>query len=363
MADHSVEYPSPPSLKTVVRGVLWFLLFSASGLALAIWWKKPAGFNVFLEHLQGTSLVLLVPLVGADYLLGGLRYRLFFDGKILPKISLWDCMRSNWANIFMGAITPFQTGGGPAQLYILWRCGAKISQAALVSIINFLSTLFFFQIAGLIAILFLPSDLFGSDLTPILRAGFLVVAGITVLVLLVLIFPTAGLSATRLLFRVIPPRFTRLHALRDRLLTVLGSGIQQFRSDFSQIRRRHRMLLLVVLIATSALFFNKFLIGYVIARSLQQAVPWGTFVGLQILQFFLIYFAPTPGASGIAEFSSTWFLEPIMSADLLVFFAVTWRFFTTVLGAILGGLVLLLDVRAWVKSRLSSVHHGPPPPP
>jgi uncharacterized membrane protein YbhN (UPF0104 family) len=116
MNRESPQKVRPPSTKSISRGIQGFAVFTILGLVFIIWWKTPAGLNHLSEHLNLPSLLLLVPLLFLDYLIGGFRYSLFFDGKILPKISLWNCMRSNWANIFMGAITPFQTGGGPAQL-------------------------------------------------------------------------------------------------------------------------------------------------------------------------------------------------------------------------------------------------------
>ena len=82
-----------------------------------------------------------------------------------------------------------------------------------------------------------------------------------------------------------------------------------------------------------------------IARALGQSVPYGVFLGLQCVQLGLIYFAPTPGASGVAELSSLWLMEKVMPRELLVVYTILWRFFTTVLGAVIGGFILLVDMR------------------
>ena len=39
-----------------------------------------------------------------------------------------------------------------------------------------------------------------------------------------------------------------------------------------------------------------------------------------------------------------------MSGQLLVFFAVIYRFLTTILGAIIGGIILILELHDWAKS-------------
>ncbi len=105
----------------------------------------------------------------------------------------------------------------------------------------------------------------------------------------------------------------------------------------------------MIVVATIILFFNKYIIGFVVAISLSPGIEFDVFIGLQIIQYFIIYFAPTPGASGLAEMSSTWLMQTIMSAQMLVFFAIIYRFLTTMLGAIIGGGILLLDLREWSK--------------
>jgi glycosyltransferase 2 family protein len=349
MTGRSVEMKLLPSLKTVKRGVQGFILFSVLGVALSLWWRRPADLGLLLGRVQWEWALMLIPLILLDYVLGGLRYRLFFDGRMFPRVSLWNCMRSNWANIFLGAATPFQTGGGAAQLYILWRCGARVSDSMLVSMVNFVTTLFFFLVSTMGAMMWLPSGLLGEHLTPLLRTGFAVVGGIAASVLLALIFPSIVLTIVGGALRRIPLRNPGRLAFRDRLSDALGAGIRRFREAFVWILRRGKRSMVLTVLVTIVLFFNKYLMGYAIARALAQQVPFAVFLGLEIMQMFLIYFAPTPGASGVAELSSVWLMGKLMPHSVLLFYAVLWRFATTVLGAVIGGIVLLLDLRSQTR--------------
>jgi glycosyltransferase 2 family protein len=344
MATLSAETVPLPSRAALVRGVQGFILCSIVGIAVGLWWKHPAALGDLARVLKWEFVAALLPLIALDYFLGGLRYRMFFDGTMLPRISLWNCMRSNWANIFLGAATPFQTGGGPAQLYILWRCGARISDGVLVSLVNFATTLVFFLLSTIAAAVLLPHDLFGADFVPLLRTGFAVVGGVAGLVLLTLSAPRAGLALIRPVLRVIPWRSGKVPPLRERLVGALEAEAERFQEGFRRIVRRRPALLAATLVATLALFFNKYVMGYVIARALGQDVPIGIFIGLQIVQLFLIYFAPTPGASGVAELSSIWLLGSLMSPGVLLIYAIAWRIATTVLGAFIGAGVLLADL-------------------
>ncbi len=352
MITNPAEFPSTksellPSSKVMVRGIQGFIIFSLAGTLLGIWWKRPAGLEEFLSRMEWRFFFILIPLVGLDYLIGGLRYRLYFDGKILPYVSLWNCMRSNWANMFMGAATPFQTGGGPAQLYILWRCGAKVGDGVLSSLINFGATLIFFFIASVAALFLLPPTLFGENFAPLLKTGFVAVGGVAALVLFVLLFPHLGMRLIKFLFHLLPGRHEKFLALRDRLLNLLEDEAQRFGKSFRKILQQKKWALAATVLLTLTLFFNKYLMGYVIARALGQNVPFGMFVGLQIVQLLVIYFAPTPGASGVAELSAVLLMGKLLPESLLMIYAVFWRLATTIIGAVIGSLVLLFDVRSW----------------
>jgi uncharacterized protein (TIRG00374 family) len=351
MADHSAEPAIGISSKTILRGIRFFIFFTLIGTGIVIWWKTPYEFSALIHKIDWFFIIGLVPLIALDYILGGFRYKIFFNSKILPHISLRNCMRANLANIFMGAVTPFQTGGGAAQLYIFWRSGAKLSDSVLISLINYCATLLFFLVASLVVLFILPSTLFLNQLAPLIQGSFIIVASIVSLNLLILLFPSTGTAIIRFIMNLIPFRLFKLEKLRDRLLNTFTEEIQQFDQNFRRIRRYNKGTLILTLIITSILFFNKYVIGFIIARALHQLVPFWTFIGLQIINLFIIYFAPTPGASGIAELSSTWLMERVMSSEILVYFALLWRFFLTFLGAFIGGIILLTDLHAGVKNQ------------
>jgi uncharacterized protein (TIRG00374 family) len=334
-----------PSLKAVSRGVQIFILLSLLGFLLAFWWKRPLGLGEILRQLKWSYALFLIPLIGLEYIIGGLRFKLFFGGKYLTRVSLKNCIRSYLANLFMSAVTPMQTGGGPAQLYILWRTGAKISEGTLVSLINFFATLVFFLIACTISLLFLPPEFLGSTLVSLLKIGYVIVVVYILGVLFALFFPRTALILLNGFFRLIPVKRKKIKKIRDRISSTIEIGTARFKKAFKEILRYRTWALGVVTGLTVALYFNKFLMGYVIARILWDDVPFTTIIALQIIQIFLIYFAPTPGAAGVAEISSTWLIAYVIPSGLVLIYTVIWRFATTVLGAILGGTVLLLDMR------------------
>ncbi len=356
MDNRSAEANILPSAKAIRRGVQGFIVFSGLGAILGLVWKRPIGFEDLLRDLQWPFVFCLLPLLAIDFILGGWRYALFFDGKILPRISLWQCMRSNWANIFLGAVTPFQTGGGPAQIYMLWRYGAKLSEVMLISIVNLAATLIFFMASTIAAALLLPSDLFGENFTALLHLSFWVIGSIVAALLGLLLFPQTALGLLRPLLNLLPIRSQKFLALHERLLETLTRETQRFREAFRLILRQRKWLLLVTVLATQVLFTNKYLMGYVIARALGQEVPFGIFIGLQVIQLFMIYYAPTPGASGVAELSSVWLMSKVLPPQMLLIYALLWRFVTTMVGAMIGGVILLREIKHFGKVEVEAAN-------
>ncbi|MCK4413040.1 MAG: flippase-like domain-containing protein [Candidatus Eisenbacteria sp.] len=333
-----------PSRRAIAWGIQLFILISIGAITIGFWWKSPANLNELLANLDWRFALLIIPLVGIDYLVGGLRYRALFNGRVLTKVSLWDCMRSNWANIFMGAATPMQTGGGAAQVYLLWRSGAPVSEGVLASLVNFAGTLVFFVCSSLAALLLIPTDLFGPKVTGLIQGAFVIVALVAVLVLGVVIFPRIGLWIIRQLYDRLLARIPRLGRARDRVIGKAEHGVERFSGAVGHVGRRGRGSLALVVLLTLILFSNKFTIAYAVVRALGHEVPYSVFLGLKCVHLFVIYFAPTPGASGVAEVSSVWLMERVIPSELLLIYTVLWRLFTTVIGAVIGGFVLLLDV-------------------
>jgi len=334
-----------PSGRALAWGIQLFIVVSVAAIILSSYWKTPPDFQQLRGQLNWRFALLLIPLVAADYWLGGLRYHVLFDGRILTHVSLWNCIRANWANIFLGAATPFQTGGGPAQIYLLWRAGASISEALLTSMVTFAGTLVFFVAASFAALILIPPELFGSVAMGLVNTAFIVVGLIAVLVLAGMIFPRPSLVVLRWIYDGLLVHIPVMRRSRERLLGGFAAGVDRFSGSVSTVWRRGKGPLLLMIFLTLVLFSNKFTIGYAVVRALGHDVPYGDFLGLSCVQLFLIYFAPTPGASGVAELSSVWLMARIIPAELLVVYTVLWRFLTTVLGAIIGGFVLLWTVR------------------
>lgn len=343
--------------KHILRGLKIFILLTFTTLAIIFITKASRESLSALIQFKKEYLILALLLSGMDFLLGGLRIYVFFTKKILKKVSLWNCCRANLANMFVAAVTPSQTGGGPAQLYILNRSGAPLSGAMSVSIINFFSSLFFFLISVLFISITLPRVIVDLKIDHIVRYGIVIV----------------GLVLTSLVFLMIKPE--SLNWILQKLAQLSGyiwrksggkkispahSGtfsqkitdqVLQFKKYLHLFLTNEKPTLILSFVITAILYFNKYLIAYVIMKGLNSSPNLGDVFYIQSLQFFLLYFSPTPGSAGAAEVSSFFLMSRLLPLYQLPVFVILWRFFVTFVGVALGGWITIQDLNKFFKEK------------
>jgi uncharacterized protein (TIRG00374 family) len=335
--------------KHILRGLKLFLLLTLSSLAIIFITKStPESLKALIEFKKG-YLILAFLLSGMDFLLGGLRIYVFFTKKILKKVSLWNCCRANLANMFVAAVTPTQTGGGPAQLYILNRSGAPLSGAMSVSIINFFSSLFFFLISVLFISVTIPKVIIDLKIDHIVRYGIVVIG----LVLIALIFLIVKPESLNWFFQ----KLTWLSGYiwkknkGKKISDKITEQVTQFKEYLHFFIIKEKPTLGLSFLVTAILYFDKYLIAWVIMKGLNLSPNLGDIFYLQTLQFFLLYFSPTPGSSGAAEVSSMFLMSKLIPVYQLPLFVVLWRFFVTFIGVAVGGWITVKDLNKFFKEK------------
>jgi len=297
-----------------------------------------------LKNFKPIYLFIAFILIIVDLFSGALRIHIF-TRKIQPQKSFIAAFNANLANIFLAAATPFQTGGGVAQLYVLNKYGIPYSAGLTVSILNFVATISMLFVAGSIIITTIPNrfveNRFLFIALDLSRVAFYFTL---VLFFMFLFFPSIFSQIMNILFNFLSGKFPKLKN-RFRLWNEkISDFIIQYKSHLSYYWKKEKMVLVFNYILTVILYFNKCVIAYVIFRSLGIMPDFWDVVMLQMLIVFFIYFAPTPGASFIAETSTSAIMSLIAPLYSISIFTVLWRFFTTYFGVILGSFVLIKKI-------------------
>lgn len=350
LLDSTARGSPVPKPAKLIAGILLLGSLTVMGLAALIRWRPPGEIGPVLDGISPGVLLLLSVLLMLDFVLGGVRYRIFFNGRIFPKIPLWHCIRANWATAFLGAVTPAQTGGGPAQLFVLCRRGALLSQALLVSAMNLVATLLFFSLGGLIVLILIPPEMLSRIGVGVLGTALVGICLLAGFVIAAIVLQSETIKLLERFVTKMTWRSQRARRWGVVVRSVIARERDQLRQGVMSVGARGKKALGFVAMATVVLYLNKYAMGFVLAVALQGSVEiW--IIGLQLLQNVVLYFAPTPGASGFAEASTGILLKQVLAAEITVLWVVLWRLLTTFFGAILGMFVLIGEVRRHVKNR------------
>ena len=339
MAIPHSSIPRRLNRRTIRRGLVAFLVLAIGGLVVNFARGENRDLGSLLDMMRWEYLAVVVFCLGIDWMLGG--YRLYIFGKaIATHTSFWDYFRAGLANIFAAGLTPSSTGGGPAQIYIMQRAGVPISVCLALSVINLLTTLLFFFFGACVALALNPG-LYHGNLNALMQYGFMAFGIALVSGSVAILKPEWSLRVGWGLNRGVTVVSKRLGNAFGRLLMRLDTIVHEYKSHVMDFIVKRPGIVAKSLVATIALYCNKCLIAYLIVRLMGISTPFWHLLFVQIIEFFIIYFAPTPGAGGIAEVSSSGLMAAIIPASETAYFALLWRFFTLYLALIVGGVVVM----------------------
>jgi uncharacterized protein (TIRG00374 family) len=294
-----------------------------------------------LWHIRPQYAVLALALMIGQWCFNAIRFKILVN-SLDNNISFWTSLRAFMANVFAAAITPSQTGGGAMQIFVLNRAGVPIARGFTGCLMGALLTVFCLLTSTVLILITRPGlrAEFGQRLSGVLVA-VVIVFSILVIFFLVSVFKIKLVK--QLIGRVLLA-LTRFLKTEKRLaLTkrVLG-GVDHYRECLSVFVGRKRRRLLLGFLFTALAIATNALIAPALLAGLNVEFDFLNIYLAQFILLFIAYFGPTPGASGIAEFSNYWVLSSLnIQPEVLGIYTVLWRLFTIFIGVGVGGLVVL----------------------
>lgn len=316
------------------------------------------GVRIFVALAVAAAVVLIVLTVNRDTLTGLARIRWYWlaltgllwviaaaaDGTRLAVLSragehrlgvLRSC-EIILVGYFMAAITPFQVGGLPLQLYSMNKWGISPGKASAMLLAR--GILFYGMVFA--AAPFIAGYLGVSSLLLRVLAvyiGIIITAGGALIVL--------GLAFPRVLRRWQERAGNESHP--GRLRRLLAHGLVEAEHFLAGLRLflhgRNLKLLAGAAGLTLVYGVTYFGMGASLLAGLGVLAANDTFrvVGINTLLTAVLLFIPTPGAGGVAEAGAAALYALLCPRYMLGIFVVLWRLFSFYLGAIIGGAVAL----------------------
>ena len=329
------------SRENASRGALFFLLCTFAGLFLSFLWGGTQDTRQVFREMQVEMLLGACLCMFVDWLFGALRFHVFIR-KVHPEIRFRDSLRANLATLCVSCLTPFQTGG-IGHLYIYTRVSVPLSGAITSGIICFLATittLIFF--AGGIAWLnpsFLPKGTIWVSLFSCLMFGLTFIG-----FLLLLFKPDLVFRFFYSLCNVAQRRFTRLTPILNRVTSKVEELVTEHKSFAIMFLRHHKGTCALSLLLTCGFLGARIVGSYIVVKALNgDATLWELSV-VGLLLNFVVLFAPSPGASGIAEVVTLGLMENLILKELIPLYVLLTRFFAIYCAVVVGGIVISLQL-------------------
>jgi uncharacterized protein (TIRG00374 family) len=264
--------------------------------------------------------------------------RLFYTLKALGYlIPIRHLSRLVFINILFSNITPMATGGGFAQIWYLRREGVHLGAATAATTLRTLlaSVLIFIPTPFLMLSM---EPLQASVLTCHSWGFYLALLALLYLTFFVLVLlrmrwiMAAAVGTVSLMYRYGLIGHARLHHWRFGLRREMVRFSHAIRAYLRGPRRDILLSVFFTVLFLLALFSFPALLLW----GLGYRIDYLTVISLLVITTFIMYFAPTPGAAGIAEgVFSLLFARFVEGGDLLLI-VVAWRFLTIHLGMLIG---------------------------
>ena len=331
------------SPKLLLRGFEIFAGISLAGFAAVLFYTGdiPA-FLRSLGTIHWQWIVVGVGLASLDWIGGGLRLWVVAR-HIHPNPSLKGMILAGGMSAWAAYLTPLQSGAAPMMIYTMKRYGVSVPVAMTSTLMTFIATVAFFAIVGPLAILLgagkslgEKGDVLGLSLYDLFLGSLSIFIGLGVLLVAVILFPRL---ARNLLHRLADRVSSRSSRVANRL-EKFRAGIDQAHESVVKFNTPSGWLALVWCVILSApSHTNKLLAGYVALRVIGIEAQFVDILLVQTLVMFLLYFAPTPGASGVAEVTSALVMSVYVPGELVPLYTLTWRAIMSYFTLAFGGVV------------------------
>mgnify|MGYP001192963457 FL=1 len=316
-----------PVFISVLTIVFIFSFSSFRGISLDL--------SSFRFYPLGISLVLVM----CAWLIDS--FRLFLTVRAWgKKIRFFHAFQAMLSNYFLSSITPFSTGGSPAQAYVLARRGLSWGEAlSLVTVCGIL-----YQV-GLLTLLFVFIFVFhiGLHLEGLLLSLLYSFAIFYSVVLSLLFFflyhPALFYRLTDWGISWVKRRFKRARFSEEAVKEWVEEFFTDFQRGFAILFLRKPQYLIWNIICYMLNYLFIFSIAYFVLLALGVMPSYFQVVGAQIPLYYIFSLVPSPGASGGVEITLASVFLRFSGAQRLGLFILLWRVITYYLPMLLGGIL------------------------
>ena len=310
------------------------------------------GLGIFAFEMRNTNLrslwhqALQMNLFWLVIAFGAMFLSYFFEALVLKVLlknredslhNWWNICRIPWIQALFNAITPFSSGGQPAQLIALLQSGVEGGRASSVLLMKFIIYQTIVLINFIIAMIFKFQSIAQhyAALSYLIAGGFIIHVFTIGLLLMIMFYyrftRNLFIGIMKIVSWFISPQ--RAQAWSQKVL----SKIDTFYNESLVLKKEWRKVLLATLLTFIQLLFY-YLVVYFTLLALH--VNHAKLIDILIMQIMIVMITsifPIPGGTVGAEYSfKTLFAKFVSTPSQLFLGMFIWRFITYYLGMFLG---------------------------
>jgi uncharacterized protein (TIRG00374 family) len=310
--------------------------------------------NSVLEILKTTQLRFLFVGIGCMFLFW--LFEAYMLDMLMHKLSgrrqLWTTIKMTIVGQYYSFITPFASGGQPAQLYIMQKDKISASKATVILASKFIIFQVTVTLYSLILVMFHLKTLImtSTQISTFVFMGLTInTVGLSVIILIALnpaLLKRIAYRVIRLLvgLRIIKDENSKDEKI-DRFTEEYLEGIEALKQD---------PLLTIYMLGLSILQLTAFFsITFFVYKGLGlSGISAFRIISLQAMLYMAVSFVPIPGTVGASEAGFALLLGSVFHGNFLGAALLLWRVITYYFGLIFSGLFSLL---IYFEDRLKEV--------
>jgi uncharacterized protein (TIRG00374 family) len=144
--------------------------------------------------------------------------------------------------------------------------------------------------------------------------------------------------------RIVQQRYTRLAPVVERAVLKVEELVTEHKAFATMFIRYHKGTCALSILLTCGFFGARIVGSYIIVKALNGDTTLWELSIIGLLLNFVVLFAPSPGASGVAEVVTVGLMESLIRKKLIPLYVLLTRFFTLYCGVGGGGIVISLQL-------------------
>ena len=255
-----------------------------------------------------------------------------------------------WLHYFGCAITPMQVGGGPFQVYVLYKSGIPVGSGIAITLVRTLFSTFLLSIAAPAAFFLVPQFAEGGVLV---KGVFCYVGILSAVMWTVFVLSIVKADAIKHFCSWVLVLLKRVHFFNKMRVMhaarIIYTEIDSYSQNVKHMVGPGRKYFAAAFLLSVCQLVTVFSVLPQLMSAVGLYAEYFHVILAQAMFMFILYFIPTPGASGVAEGGGAAIFSLLMPENMTGIMAVLWRFFTEYL-AIFMGCIVAIRMIGWGRA-------------